>query len=95
MVFMVTKIVGTYLFSINQILYIFYGKGKDLVSNGDVKERARSRRTGGRQVGLVDGVLDLDSRNLGSSLYVSSITWAKPMSFLSTVSSFDNPGTSP
>lgn len=26
---------------------------------------------------------------------VSSITWAKPMSFLSTVSSFDNPGTSP
>lgn len=72
MVFMVIKIVGNYLFSINQILYIFYGKGKDLVSNGDVKERAWSRRTGGRQVCLVDGVLDLDSRNLDSSLYMAS-----------------------
>jgi len=72
MVFMVTRIVGNYLFSINQILYIFYGKGKDLVSNGDVKERAWSRRTGGRQVGLVDGVLDLDSRDLDSSLYMAS-----------------------
>lgn len=69
---MVTKIVGNYLFSINQILYIFYGKGKDLVSNGEVKERAWSRRTGGRQVGMVDGVLDLDLRDLDSSLYMAS-----------------------
>lgn len=69
---MVTKIVGNYLFSINQILYIFYGKGKDLVSNGEVKEKAWSRRTGGRQVGMVDGVLDLDSRDLDSSLYMAS-----------------------
>ena len=69
---MVTKIVGNYLFSINQILYIFYGKGKDLVSNGEVTERAWSRRTGGRQVGMVDGVLDLDLRDLDSSLYMAS-----------------------
>lgn len=69
---MVTKIVGNYLFSINQILYIFYGKGKDLVSNGEVKERPWSRRIGGRQVGMVDGVLDLDSRDLDSSLYMAS-----------------------
>ena len=69
---MVTKIVGNYLFSINQILYIFYGKGKDLVSNGEVKERAWSRRSGGRQVGMVVGVLDLDLRDLDSSLYMAS-----------------------
>ena len=65
---MVTKIVGNYLFSISQILYIFYGYSNDLVSNEDVKERTRSRRTGGRQVGVVDVVLGFGFKRPGFRL---------------------------
>lgn len=46
MVFMIPQIVGNFLFSISQILYIFYGDGKDLVSNEKVKERACCRSLG-------------------------------------------------
>lgn len=65
---MVTKTVGNYLFSIHQILYIFYGYSNDLVSNEDVKEGTRSRRTGGRQVGMVDGVPGFGFRRPGFRL---------------------------
>lgn len=65
---MVSKTVGNYLFSIHQILYIFYGYSKDLAFNEDVKERTRSRRTGGRPVGVVDGVLGFGFRRPGFRL---------------------------
>lgn len=78
MIFMITKIVGNYLFFLNQILYIFYGDGNDLVSNEEVKERAWSRKSpsngghGGDRVSMVDRMQDLDSRDLNSSSCMAS-----------------------
>lgn len=38
MVLIIFKIVENYLFSIKQILYVFYGDNNDLVFNEDVRE---------------------------------------------------------
>lgn len=71
MVFMIPKLVRNYLFSITQILCIFYGGG--LVSNEEVKERACSGKSqcggghGGDRTGMMDGVLDPDPKDLDSS----------------------------
>lgn len=65
MVFMIPRIVGNYLFSINHVLYIFFRDGNDLVSSEEVRERVGSGKS---QCGK-------DMKEIGLAWWMDHWTW--------------------